>query len=907
MKNLILLTALIFSIYHSYALKVTNFSGTYRNGQVFFTWTLDAGTGSVYKLYRSATQITSGSQLSSCEYLGLTDRNSSTNNNLSAADNLTRYWIIKDGTSPLTSGQGLFVTTCVANTSYYYALTVTLETEDKKIVIGANSLAAPIAETVAPPQPVLQETRIINGYPVDIYGDFYSSRDTLNGPLEMYAGWLGYDFAVFRNQDAPSPHALHVRFHAGGTNFLNKITNTTHDEVNLGVEDFFPDGDNSAWIGSHKNFNPYIISLNTPPATGTNYFYTHKRLIREIKWAEANCNVDTNRIYADGNSFGCNGVFLLLLLHPELFAAVDLTGGLFNFGFTTDYNPETTMNTGKKNRNDGDKLLGTVSTNLQVGYYTDHTYDLLNAGRMIHQHNEEKYPVIYSINGRKDDAMGWTEKPIWYDSVENNHLGGFYFFDNRDHTGLNRFWSSNNYDMFRYYRNVSYPAFSYCNVNSNPGNGHSNNGDSVGSINGFLDWKTTAADITDLPTQWAVTIFMKNLNQQFGGITYSPDSCIANISLRRVQQFLPLPGSVLNWSVTHKGQQVQSGSLTYSGGLITVPGVKIYEDTIIFSVSSLNTYYADADNDGFGNKNVSIAAAVKPAGYVSNFTDCNDANAAINPDANETCNSIDDDCDGIIDDSTFVASLSPSGTVSACSSANVKFMANMGTGLSYKWYKDGIIIPGETTRNYKTNGSESGTYQVKETNLSGCIARSPIANLTRIENPLAKINVTGDLNICLTGTVQLKAKNGTGISWQWNKNGIIISGATKQKYNATAVGNYTVKVTSASGCTNTSDPVTVFISCRQSNLLASQAFEAHIYPNPAQDHLLIQMNNAGNGNLQLDLMNLLGQKLISKMVNIDSDDSSIELSLIGIPDGMYFLKTEMNGVSIVTAVVIKNE
>ena len=67
-------------------------------------------------------------------------------------------------------------------------------------------------------------------------------------------------------------------------------------------------------------------------------------------------------------------------------------------------------------------------------------------------------------------------------------------------------------------------------------------------------------------------------------------------------------------------------------------------------VSTGSTWYADSDGDGYGDAGMSEPACSEPAGHVSDATDCDDGNAAVNPGASEVCNEVDDDCDGDTDD-----------------------------------------------------------------------------------------------------------------------------------------------------------------------------------------------------------------------------------------------------------------
>jgi len=61
------------------------------------------------------------------------------------------------------------------------------------------------------------------------------------------------------------------------------------------------------------------------------------------------------------------------------------------------------------------------------------------------------------------------------------------------------------------------------------------------------------------------------------------------------------------------------------------------------------TWYLDDDGDGFGDPNVSVVACDAPADHLEDDTDCDDADAEVHPAAEEVCNGIDDDCDGVVD------------------------------------------------------------------------------------------------------------------------------------------------------------------------------------------------------------------------------------------------------------------
>jgi len=70
------------------------------------------------------------------------------------------------------------------------------------------------------------------------------------------------------------------------------------------------------------------------------------------------------------------------------------------------------------------------------------------------------------------------------------------------------------------------------------------------------------------------------------------------------------------------------------------------------------TLYQDLDEDGYGNENELIEGCESEIeGYVNVAGDCDDTNSNINPDAMETCDNIDNNCNGDIDDNLTLFTL----------------------------------------------------------------------------------------------------------------------------------------------------------------------------------------------------------------------------------------------------------
>ena len=105
---------------------------------------------------------------------------------------------------------------------------------------------------------------------------------------------------------------------------------------------------------------------------------------------------------------------------------------------------------------------------------------------------------------------------------------------------------------------------------------------------------------------------------------------------------------------------------------------------------------------------------------------------------------------------------------------------------------------------------KAGTYRLQVTDSNHCSAQSDSVRLTVNSLPPALILAAGSTSVCTGSNVLLNANIGIGLSYKWQKNGGLITGADAANYYASDSGAYRVIVTDTrTSCSNNSNKIAV--------------------------------------------------------------------------------------------------
>jgi hypothetical protein len=237
------------------------------------------------------------------------------------------------------------------------------------------------------------------------------------------------------------------------------------------------------------------------------------------------------------------------------------------------------------------------------------------------------------------------------------------------------------------------------------------------------------------------------------------------------------------------------------------------------------------------------------------------------------------------------STIQASGPTQFCTGGSLLLTANSGNSFSYQWRKNGAIIGTANAISY--SATKTGTYKVQVTNIYGCTKLS--SGISVIGPPTATILANGLLSFCAGDSVVLSANAGTGYTYNWKKNGIIINGAMSINYAAKTSGTYKAIITDSYGCSDASNTKTVTVNCRleeENDLMSSVS----IFPNPSGARFHINLSSIEDNILSIRVIDLLGTlQLVFNHINQKDEEFSFGNTL---PIGTYIVEIQLKNSSI---------
>ncbi len=225
-------------------------------------------------------------------------------------------------------------------------------------------------------------------------------------------------------------------------------------------------------------------------------------------------------------------------------------------------------------------------------------------------------------------------------------------------------------------------------------------------------------------------------------------------------------------------------------------------------------------------------------------------------------------------------------------------------GILYKWSATNAVISdtGSTKQyalvNFKTSGDAIVMLTATSTS-TGCYntASYPVNVGSTDADAPAVVTYFNHSFVCLQNDEE---------AYQWGYDDAAtlapttIAGAINQDYVDSmpdyTTHNYWVMVTH-NGCTQKA-----YYNKPSNATMKIAATEISVYPNPAHDNVSVEVNTTVTGNMSVELVNMLGQKLVTEPMT----DTKVQVSMAGLPTGMYFVNCYRDGIRLSTTRVIKN-
>lgn len=226
--------------------------------------------------------------------------------------------------------------------------------------------------------------------------------------------------------------------------------------------------------------------------------------------------------------------------------------------------------------------------------------------------------------------------------------------------------------------------------------------------------------------------------------------------------------------------------------------------------------------------------------------------------------------------------IAPSAT-SICAGQPITFTAtpiNGGTTPVYRWTKNGVQVGSDSTGFTTSSISSSDQFRCVLTSNATCATKSlDTSNAVSINvKPIPQKPVITRNADTLTASL--------ANSYQWFRNGSVITGATSRKLQFTQNGTYTVAIDS-NGCGNLSDGFVVNnVGMEDLGGIGSIS----LYPNPTSSSVLLNVQFTNSANTVIHIVDLFGKTVGTIEAGEVTEIRDELISLQNLADGIYFVQ-----------------
>jgi hypothetical protein len=150
---------------------------------------------------------------------------------------------------------------------------------------------------------------------------------------------------------------------------------------------------------------------------------------------------------------------------------------------------------------------------------------------------------------------------------------------------------------------------------------------------------------------------------------------------------------------------------------------------------------------------------------------------------------------------------------------------------AYQWSRDGVAIAGATSASFSiasVRTTDAGSYTVRVASSAGAVTSAPATVTISALPAITSAPTTQTISVGTSLRLSVTASGSPAPSYQWQKNGVNIAGATQSTFTIAAAapsdsGTYTVVVTNAAGSV-TSTPAQVTVVYSQLVNLSTRGF-----------------------------------------------------------------------------------